>query len=99
MRPHFAFILATLLTIGGASTLTGQTVTLNVETASDKVHRHHPKPHPTPTPPAGDPDGTWTKDGDGNWSATANWLGGVVADGGGKADFSTLNITGNRTVT
>ena len=44
--------------------------------------------------------GTWTKDGNGNWSDTNNWAGGIVADGAGNtADFATLNISGNREVT
>ena len=44
--------------------------------------------------------GTWSKDASGNWSDTNNWAGGVVADGAGNtADFSTLNILANRTVT
>ena len=46
-----------------------------------------------------DPDGTWAVDNSGVWSNSANWTGGVIADGGGKADFSTVNITANRTVT
>src|SRR5437016_2610215 len=59
-----------------------------------------PKPTPTPAPPpALDPDGTWTKNANGNWSDTANWSGGIVADGGGFANFSTLNITTNVNVT
>ena len=44
--------------------------------------------------------GTWIADADGNWSDTNKWSGGIVADGAGNtADFSTLDITGNRTVT
>lgn len=44
--------------------------------------------------------GTWTNNVDGNWSDTTQWLGGVVADGSGfTADFSTINLTANRTVT
>jgi autotransporter-associated beta strand protein len=44
--------------------------------------------------------GTWSVDADGLWSAPANWLDGIVAYGAGNtADFSTLNITSNRTVT
>jgi fibronectin-binding autotransporter adhesin len=46
-----------------------------------------------------DPDGTWiynTNSTAQNWSNSAAWAGGVIADGGGKADFSTLNITGAR---
>jgi len=30
------------------------------------------------------------------WSTTANWSGGTIADAGGLADFSTINITGAR---
>jgi autotransporter-associated beta strand protein len=44
--------------------------------------------------------GTWTLNGNGVWSNTANWSGGVIADGAGNTGtFSTLNITANRTVT
>jgi autotransporter-associated beta strand protein len=44
--------------------------------------------------------GTWTFDGNGNWSDTTKWSGGTVADGAGSAaDFSTIDITGDRTVT
>lgn len=45
-------------------------------------------------------NGTWTADADGNWSDAANWSNGAVADGAGStADFSTLDITADRTVT
>ena len=44
--------------------------------------------------------GVWAVDADGNWNTAANWNGGIVAFGlGDTADFSTLNLTGNRTVT
>ena len=44
--------------------------------------------------------GTWTADASGNWSDTSNWSGGTVADGSGNtADFSTIDITADRTVT
>ena len=44
--------------------------------------------------------GTWALDADGNWNTAANWSGGIIAFGpGDTADFSTLNLTGNRTVT
>jgi len=47
--------------------------------------------------------GIWTNDADGDWSAPNNWSGGVVANGGTgvdySADFSTINITADRTVT
>ena len=44
--------------------------------------------------------GTWTNTASGGlWSATGNWLNGIVADGpGNTADFSTIDITGNNTV-
>ena len=45
-------------------------------------------------------DGVWTADQDGVWSDTANWLDGFPANGAGEtADFSTMNITEDRTVT
>jgi hypothetical protein len=45
-------------------------------------------------------NGTWTNDASGNWSDTTQWLGGTVAAAAGfTADFSTINITANRTVT
>lgn len=45
-------------------------------------------------------NGAWNVDASGNWSDTGNWSGGTVADGAGStADFSTLNITADRTVT
>ena len=44
--------------------------------------------------------GAWALDADGNWNTAANWTGGIVAFGpGNTADFSTLNLTGDRTVT
>lgn len=47
--------------------------------------------------------GTWTNDADGNWGDAFNWSGGVIANGGNggnyTADFSTLNLTADRTVT
>lgn len=45
-------------------------------------------------------NGTWTNDASGTWGTPANWLNGTVADASGfTADFSTINITANRTVT
>jgi autotransporter-associated beta strand protein len=45
-------------------------------------------------------NGTWSTDASGNWSDTSKWSGGNLADGAGfTADFSTLNITADRTVT
>ena len=42
--------------------------------------------------------GTWTNDASSVWSAATNWLNGTVADGtDATADFSTINITANRT--
>jgi len=44
--------------------------------------------------------GTWISDASAPWNETIRWSGGVVATGTGQtADFSTINITGNRTVT
>jgi autotransporter-associated beta strand protein len=44
--------------------------------------------------------GTWVSDASANWSDTARWSGNVVATGAGQtANFSTINITGNRNVT
>lgn len=45
-------------------------------------------------------NGTWITNGPGNWSATVNWSGGAVAGGvGATANFSTLDITADNTVT
>jgi autotransporter-associated beta strand protein len=45
-------------------------------------------------------NGVWDVDASGNWSNTNNWSGGEVANGSGfTADFSTVSITANRTVT
>jgi fibronectin-binding autotransporter adhesin len=48
-------------------------------------------------------DGTWSLNGSGTWDAltdSANWVGGVAASGAGAtADFTTVNITANQTVT
>ncbi len=45
-------------------------------------------------------NGTWTLNGSGNWSDTANWSAATVASGASAiADFSTLNLTANQTVT
>ena len=42
---------------------------------------------------------TWTANADGNWQDAANWQDGVVANGSGApANFGTLTLTGNRTV-
>ncbi len=64
---------------------------------------------PTSTPRTGqtkklpaplvDPDGTWILNANGNWSNTANWAAGIIADGGGFANFSTIDITTNVNVT
>jgi autotransporter-associated beta strand protein len=45
-------------------------------------------------------NGVWSSDADGVWGESIRWAGGTVATGAGRtADFSTINITGNRTVT
>ncbi|MEI6676873.1 MAG: hypothetical protein WCO57_17010, partial [Verrucomicrobiota bacterium] len=52
--------------------------------------------YPAPPPPA---DGTWSLDGDGLWSAKANWTGGTVAnDTGLTANFGTIDITRDRAI-
>lgn len=44
--------------------------------------------------------GTWIADASASWGEANRWSGGVVATGAGQtADFSTINITANRTVT
>ena len=44
--------------------------------------------------------GIWTNNASGNWSTSNNWNGGIVANGTSRlADFSTINITTNQTVT
>ena len=45
-------------------------------------------------------NGVWSADASGNWSDLTKWSGGLVASAAGyTADFSTLNITADRTVT
>ena len=44
-------------------------------------------------------DGTWTNTSGGLWSNTANWSGGTIANGSGfTANFNTLNITADTSV-
>ncbi len=44
--------------------------------------------------------GSWNVDADGNWSDSAKWLDGIIANGAGNtADFSATPITMTRTVT
>jgi len=44
--------------------------------------------------------GIWTNNASGNWSTSNNWNGGIVANGISRmADFSTINLTANQTVT
>ncbi len=44
--------------------------------------------------------GTWIADASGNWGAASDWSGNAVASGTNQtADFSTVNITADRTVT
>ncbi len=44
-------------------------------------------------------DGTWTNDGSSTWSTPGNWAAGIVADGSGfTANFNTIDITADRTV-
>jgi autotransporter-associated beta strand protein len=52
----------------------------------------------TPSPPYS--GGVWTNDASGNWGAGNNWGGGRIANGSGYiADFSSVDLTANRTVT
>ncbi len=45
-------------------------------------------------------DGAWTADASGDWSDATKWSGGIIANAAGyTADFSTINITVDRTVT
>lgn len=44
-------------------------------------------------------DGTWSSNGNGNWSDTTKWNGGIVADGADSTANFTLEFTGNRTIT
>lgn len=45
-------------------------------------------------------NGTWTNVHGGSWADSANWLGGVIANGSGSvADFGTLNLSADATVT
>ena len=54
----------------------------------------------TLTTPAGVVTGVWTNLSGGSWPTTGNWQsGGVPSTLGSTANFSTINITGNRTVT
>ena len=44
--------------------------------------------------------GVWTNNASDNWGASNNWSGGIIANGVSRvADFSTINITANQTVT
>jgi autotransporter-associated beta strand protein len=54
----------------------------------------------TAVPQTNSASGTWIVDADGQWGAAANWANAIIASGAGNtADFSTLDITSNRTVT
>jgi autotransporter-associated beta strand protein len=45
-------------------------------------------------------NGAWSANANGNWSDSTKWSGGIIASAAGfTADFSTLNITADRTVT
>ncbi|MES2923567.1 MAG: LamG-like jellyroll fold domain-containing protein, partial [Verrucomicrobiota bacterium] len=51
-------------------------------------------------PPVFSGNGTWSADANGNWSETAKWTSNLPANGiGNTANFSTLNIAADRTVT
>ena len=45
-------------------------------------------------------NGTWINPNGGSWASSSNWLGGIIAQGtDNTADFSTLSLTANATVT
>lgn len=48
--------------------------------------------------PVGAADGTWILNANGNWSTTANWMNGIVADGADSTAYFTLDITADRNV-
>jgi len=106
-RHTLAFLSVAFLFAAGSESASGQQIQLAGHVSSHGGHhaKHKPKPESTPAPspgPLSDPDGTWIVDASGNWSSPANWTSvppGGVADAGGKADFSTINITGNRIIT
>lgn len=53
-----------------------------------------------PVPAAPTASGIWASNGSGNWSNSANWSAGVIADGAGNnASFDALNISTDVTVT
>ncbi len=71
-----------------------------IQPVTDNVDGNHFLPV-KPVNNNADPDGTWIYNANSTaqpWSTSADWAGGVIADGGGKADFSTLNISGARAV-
>src|SRR2546421_11359111 len=92
-------LIATALLASGAATFAGTLIPLvpNSDVASNRstVGSGNPRGNLQVV----DPDGTWifnTNSTAAPWSTTANWSGGVIADGGGFADFSTIDITGAR---
>jgi fibronectin-binding autotransporter adhesin len=55
---------------------------------------------PIPAPNAPTASGNWISDGSGNWGNSANWQGGVIADGAGNsAHFDAVNLGTDITVT
>src|SRR5207302_4825025 len=92
-------LIATALFAFGATTFAGTLIPLvpNSDVASNRSTVGSGNPHGNLQ--VVDPDGTWifnTNSTAAPWSTTANWSGGIIADGGGFADFSTVNITGAR---
>jgi autotransporter-associated beta strand protein len=54
----------------------------------------------TKVPQTNATSGTWSVDANGLWSDAGNWADGIIADGAGNtADFSTLDLIADRTVT
>ena len=97
LRP---LLLAALLFTAAPTFVSGQT--FPTYSRSEAADEGEPVPRTKHRPASGpliDPDGTWifnTNNNPAPWSTTTNWSGGIVADGGGFANFSTIDITGGR---
>ena len=103
LAPTFTLSTGASCTVDGNPVLSGATIDFSggprnyVVTSSDAAIVNTYTVTATLAPPPA--DGTWITDGSGNWSDTANWQDGTVADGRDKTAFFTQNITAARTVT
>ncbi|HVF70720.1 MAG TPA: PEP-CTERM sorting domain-containing protein [Chthoniobacterales bacterium] len=90
-------------TTGGSVTVAGATSNRATATFSSGFVATTPSrsdPAPGLVPLAPTASGTWSANASGNWSNSANWSGGVIADGvGSSARFDMTNITTDVTVT